>query len=121
MGTLFWQCCVVDDQHRFITTNKPIRLGKQFRFQWCRIPDGLRDEVMQPIVCATSQPLRHWLNAFAIPRSDQPGNVERAHTPPRLVTQTSQERRKPVLKLIGPVQSLRCHNRPLESRPLRNQ
>jgi hemolysin III len=28
---------------------------------------------MQPIVCATSQPLRRWLNAFAIPRFDQPG------------------------------------------------
>lgn len=60
------------------------------------------DEVMEPIVCAEAEPVGHRLNALAIARPDQPGNVERIHPLPRLVAEPFQEGRKPPLRITTP-------------------
>ncbi len=55
------------------------------------MPDPGRNEVVQLITVRSRKPLRHRLNALAIAGTDQPRYVERAHLPPRLVTQPSQK------------------------------
>ena len=58
-GALLRQCRVVDDQHRLVTTDKPVRLNEQFRFQWCRIPDA---DATHRLICSDDRrhrPARH--------------------------------------------------------------
>ena len=73
--------------------------------------------MMQLVIVAQHKPLRHRLHALAIARTDQPCNIKRTHPPPRLVTQTIQERLKPTRKLIFPPQRHVHHGRPSKSRP----
>src|SRR5580700_9748099 len=59
--------------------------------------------MVQPVVIARRDPLGHRADALAIARPDQPRHIERAHTPPRLVAEASNERRKPPPKLVSPI------------------
>ena len=120
MAALLRQCRVVDHQNGVVTADKPVRLNKKFRFQRCRIPHASRGKMMQLIVLAGDQPLRHRLNALPLARSDQSRNVEWAHPSPGLVRQAGQKWLQPALKLRGPTE-LRAHrDRPPKSRSLRN-
>ena len=71
---------------------EPIRLNQQFCLHRRRIPDPSGNEVVQLIIFAKRKPLRHRLNALTIARADQPRHVDRAHLPPRFMTQPSQKR-----------------------------
>jgi hypothetical protein len=53
---------------------------------------------------------RHGLNAFAVARPNQSGNIGRAHPCARLVTQGRQKRCQPNLKVASPTF---CHRRPV--------
>ena len=59
--------------------------------------------MMQLIIVTRQKPLCHGLNAFAFTGSDQPSHVKWTHPPPRLVTQTIQERLEPASKLVFPI------------------
>src|SRR5579862_4033148 len=120
MAALLRQCRVVDHQNGVVTADKPVRLNKKFRFQRCRIPHASRGKMMQLIVLAGDQPLRHRLNALPLARSDQSRNVEWAHPSSGLVRQAAQKWLQPALKLRGPIE-LRAHrDRPPKSRSPRN-
>src|SRR5262245_46501827 len=109
---------VVDHQHNIAATDEPIRLDKQFRLHWRRVPYPGGNEVVQLITCAERKSLRHRLNALAIARTDQARHVERTHPSPRLVTQTIHKRPEPTSKRVSPIQCPASHGRPLqESRP----
>src|SRR5215831_16142474 len=109
---------VVDHQHSIAATDEPIRLDKQFRLHWRRVPYPGGNEVVQLITCAERKSLRHRLNALAIARTDQARHVERTHPSPRLVTQTIHKRLEPTSKRVSPIQCPASHGRPLqESRP----
>ena len=43
---------VIDNQHRILAADKPVGLIEQFRFQRCRVPDTIGDEMVQLIVVA---------------------------------------------------------------------
>jgi hypothetical protein len=43
--------------------------------------------MMQLIITTRRKPLRHWRNALAIARPDQPRHVKRTHPPPRVCTE----------------------------------
>ena len=105
---------IVDHQHGIAATDEPICLNKQFCFHWRRIPDPARNEVVQLIIFPKRKTLRHRLNAFAIARADQPRYVERAHLPPRFMTQSIQKRLEPTSKLFFPIQRPANHGRPLQ-------
>jgi hypothetical protein len=59
---------------------------------------GGRNEVVQLIAFAECKPLRHWLDALAIARTDPSRHVEQAHPSPRLVPQPIQKRLEPTPK-----------------------
>jgi len=92
----------------------PICLNKQFYLHRPCIPDPGRNEVVQLIVVAKRNPLRHRLNAFAIARTDQPRHVERTHLSPRLVTQPIQKRLEKASKLLFPIRRPANYGRPLQ-------
>jgi hypothetical protein len=68
--------------------------------------------MVQLIVLAGSEPFRHRLHALAVTRTDQPSNVERAHPPPRLMTQAIQKGLEPAPKLIFPLRRRARHGQP---------
>jgi hypothetical protein len=43
---LFRHRRIIDDQHRIFTADQAIGLNEQFRLQWRRIPDAIRDEMV---------------------------------------------------------------------------
>src|SRR5271166_5282036 len=94
-----------------------VGLNEQFRLQWRRIPDAGSNKMMQLIIVARRKSLCHWLNALAFTRADQPRHVKRAHSLPRLMTQTHQERFEPVCKFVFPIRRGVPHGRPSKSRP----
>jgi hypothetical protein len=67
---LLRHCRVINNQHRILAANKPVRLVEQFRFQRCRVPDTIGDEMVQLIVVALCNAFRHRLNALAIAGAD---------------------------------------------------
>ena len=77
-------------------------------------PNPARNEVVQLIIFPKRKTLRHRLNAFTIARADQPRYVERAHLPPRFMTQSIQKRLEPTSKLFFPIQRPTNHGRPLQ-------
>jgi len=44
--------CIVNNQHRILAADKPVGLIEQFRFQRCRVPDIIGDEMVQLIIVA---------------------------------------------------------------------
>src|SRR6266704_472846 len=100
---------VVDHQHGVAAADELIRLNKQFRLHRPRIPDPGNDKVVQSIICPKRKALGYRLNALALARTDQPGDVQRTHSPPRLVTQSIQKRLQPAFKLSLPVQRRASH------------
>jgi hypothetical protein len=72
------------------------------------------NEVVQLIIFTKRKPLRHRLNALTIARANQPRHVDRAHLPPRFMTQPSQKRPQPTSKLFFPIQRPANHDRPLQ-------
>src|SRR6516162_175884 len=72
LGAFLSYCSVINHQHRIAAPDQPIVLDQQLSFQGRCIPDPGGDEVMQLIVVARCQPLRHRLNALAVPGTDQP-------------------------------------------------
>ena len=72
--------------------------------------------MMQLIIPARSQPLRHRLNTLPLARSDQTRNVQRTHPLSRLMAQTAQEGFKPALEIVVPIQNLVRHDRLSNSR-----
>src|SRR6185369_6172534 len=60
---------VINHQHRIVAADEPIGLDEQLSFQGSGIPDPCGDEVVQLIVVTRCKPLRHRLNAFAVPRT----------------------------------------------------
>src|SRR5215470_10712450 len=81
----------------------PARSNRDRFFHGRRVPDPGRNEVMQLIACAERKPLRHWLNALAVARTDQSRHVERAHLSPCFVTQPIQKRLEPTSELVSPI------------------
>lgn len=72
--------------------DEPVSLVEQLRFQRRRVPDTIGNEMVQLIVVARGNALRHRLNTFAVARTDQSRNVQGTHPPPGLMTQPIQER-----------------------------
>jgi hypothetical protein len=113
MRTLLGNSGIVDHQNGITAAHKPIRLNKQFAFHRRRIPYPGGNKVVQLIIRAKRKPLCHRLNALALARTNQPGYIERAHLPPRLVTQPIQKRLEPTSKLFFPIRRSANHGRPL--------
>ena len=88
-----------------VTAQQPVGLAGQFLQQWRGVPVADRDEVMEAIVCAEAEPFGHRLDALALARTDQAGDVERAHPLPRLVPEPGEKRREPTLKLRLPTRA----------------
>ena len=63
---------VIQHKHRIGCRGRAHRLGPQLSFQAPGIPDPSGDEVVQLIVITRCKPFRHWLNALAVPETDQP-------------------------------------------------
>jgi hypothetical protein len=105
---------------RIVAAGKSVCLDKQFRLQRRSIPRVGRDEMMQLIIPARSQPLRHRLNTLPLARSDQTRNVQRTHPLSRLMAQTVQEGFKPALEIVVPIQNLGRHDRLSNSRSAMN-
>ena len=120
VAALLRQRRIVDHQNRAVPADQPVGLGEQFRFQRRRIPNAGGDEVVQLIVVAGCQARRHRLHALAIPRTDQTRDIERAHSPARLVAQTGQERLQPPLQFLSPIRSHVRHGRLRQCRPSTN-
>src|SRR6478735_1134558 len=95
MRTLLGNRGVVDHQHGIAAADELVRLNKKFCLHRSRIPDPGGNEVVQLIIFAKREPLRHRLNALAIARADQPGYIERAHLSSRFMTQPTQKRPNP--------------------------
>jgi hypothetical protein len=116
-GTLLGYRSVVDHQHGIPAADEPVRLDKQFCFDRRCIPDPGGNEVVQLIIFAERESLRHRRNALAIAGTDQPRHVERTHLSPRLVTQPIQKRLEKVSKLLFPIEALLTMVGPSKSRP----
>ena len=114
MRALLGNRCVIDHQHGIVAANQPVRLNTQFRLHRRRIPHPGCNEVVQLIVFATRNPLRHRLNALAIARTDQSSHVEWTHLSPRLVPQPIQKWLKKASKLFFPIRRPATHGRPLQ-------
>jgi hypothetical protein len=63
---------VVDYQYRIAAADKPIRLNEQFSLQRRGILDTTSNKIVQLIIVVRRKTFRHWLNALAIARPDQP-------------------------------------------------
>ena len=94
---------VIDDEHRIRAANLPIGLDQQLGFERRFVPNASPDKMMELIVIGCRRPRGHRLNALALTWTDQACNIERAHHPPRLVAQMTQEWREPTLKVFLPV------------------
>src|SRR5262249_9712186 len=94
--------------------NQPVGLNTQFPFHRRRIPHPGGNEVVQLIVVATRNPLRHRLNALAIARTDQSSHVEWTHLSARLVPQPIQKWLEKASKLFFPIRRPVAHGRPLQ-------
>jgi hypothetical protein len=107
-----WKGRIVNDEKSVGSAHQPVSLDQQLAFQRSRIPGPRGHEVVQAVVAAQAEPLAHRLHALAIPRTDQAGNVKRAHAPPGPVRQLAQERLEPTLKLHLPTRSIQSHDAP---------
>lgn len=59
--------------------------GSTGHFQRGAVPQTCHVEMMQPVIGNGMKPYRHGLNALAIARTDQTGNMSRTHPSPRPV------------------------------------
>ena len=82
VAALLGQRGVVDDQPGIVPANLSVGLGEQRLLQRRGIPDAARDEVVQLVIADACVARRHRLDALAIARADQPGNIGRAHPRP---------------------------------------
>lgn len=98
---------VVDDQPGRAAADHPVGLGKQDLLQRRRVPNTAGDEVMKLVITDATVACRHRLDALAIPGSDQPRHIGRAH--PHLVPQGGEKGRKPARKIRLPAL---VHGRP---------
>ena len=103
MRPLLRQRRVVDDEEGACAADQLVGLDGKLTLQRSLVPDPVRHEMVQPVVIARRHPLGHRADALAIPRPDQPRNIERTHPPPRLVAQPFHERRQPPRKLASPI------------------
>ena len=103
MRPLLRQCRVVDHQDRVRAADQPVGLDGKRPLLRRLIPQPVGDETTKLIAIARRHPLSHRANALAIARCDQPGHIERAHPPPRLMAEFGQKRPQPIRKLRPPV------------------
>ena len=82
---------VVDHEVGVGPADQPVGLAHELRFQGLGIPDAGRDEMVQAVVAAHPEAMRHGLHALALAGADQAGDVERAHSASCGVRQAAQE------------------------------
>ena len=99
VASLLGQRGIVDDQPGIVTADHPVGFGEQHRLQRRGVPDAARDEMVQLVIAHACVAGRHRLDALAIARADQPGDIGRAHPCPRLMPQCRNKRRQPALKI----------------------
>ena len=85
VAPLLGQCGIVDNQPGIFTADLSVGFGKQRHFQRRGVPDTTCNEMVQLVVADVASACRHRLNALAITRADQPGDIGRTHPTPRLV------------------------------------
>lgn len=91
---------MIDDQPRLVTTGH-IRLSPQGCFQRRAVPDPCADKMVQPAIVERVCPCGHGLDAFAIARADQTGDIGWAHLTSRPVAQILQIWLKPALEIVS--------------------
>ncbi|MGY3361860.1 hypothetical protein ACVWZK_008523 [Bradyrhizobium sp. GM0.4] len=69
--TLLRQRGIINNQHGILTADKSVRLVEQLCLQRPRVPDTVRNKVVQLVVAARGKAFRHRLNPFAIAGTDQ--------------------------------------------------
>lgn len=87
--------------------------GEQLCLQRSRVPDTVRNGMVQLVVVARGKALRHRLNALEIAKTDQSRSVGRPLPLPGLMTQPVQERRQPSFEFVFPS----LHGQPSKSQP----
>jgi len=71
-----------------LTADKIIRMLPQRCLQRLTIPQPRANEMMQTIIIDLVCSRRHRLNALAVARANQPGDVRRTHPTPGLVSKS---------------------------------
>lgn len=79
MLPLLRQSGIVDYKKRIVRADHPVRLAHQLQPKRLIVPDAIGNEMMEAIILSRCQACRHRLDAFAVSRTDQAGDVKRAH------------------------------------------
>ena len=101
--SLLGQRRIVDDKKTCLVADQAIGLLQQGRLEGSTVPHPGGHEMVQLIVADIAYTRSHRLDALAITRPDQAGNVERAHPAPRRVRKPCQKRLKPSLQIAPPL------------------
>lgn len=94
---------VVDNKKTGLITDEPIRFLQQGRLKRDAIPRPGGNKMMKLVVADIASPRGHRLNALTVARTDQTGDVERAHPPPGWMRKPRQKWLQPSLQTNPPV------------------
>jgi hypothetical protein len=93
---------VVDHQDGVRPADQPVGLGQEFGLERRLVPGADGHEVVQLVIVGRRHPGGDRLQALALARPDQPGDIERAHAPPGRMMKRGEEGLKPGLEFVFP-------------------